>query len=169
MSYLFSDMYLHNVTNTYTSVTCIYKRVTGFNLGGAIKIRFFSNDLRWKNTKIKVVDLERLWNFVVDNIWIWNHLVIKNMFEVFKFKIKFCKRSRMMNLLGAFVFWRSSKTCLTIGCQVLQELRHQNTFAAVHWRRDEASFVTSTQGDNARRRSHPKCWKQKTMLSLYYL
>ena len=31
-----------------------------------------------KTTKIKVVGLEKFWNFVVDNFLIWNHLVIEN-------------------------------------------------------------------------------------------
>ena len=28
--------------------------------------------------KTKVIDLKKLWNFVVDNFFIWNHLVMKN-------------------------------------------------------------------------------------------
>ena len=31
-----------------------------------------------KTTKIKVVGLEKFWNFVVDNFLIWNHLVNEN-------------------------------------------------------------------------------------------
>jgi len=31
-----------------------------------------------KNAKMKVVDLEKLWNFVVDNFFIWNHLLVEN-------------------------------------------------------------------------------------------
>jgi hypothetical protein len=33
---------------------------------------------------MKVVGLEELWNFVVDNVLVWNHLVMKTMFEIFK-------------------------------------------------------------------------------------
>jgi hypothetical protein len=29
-------------------------------------------------TKIKVVDLEKLWDFVVYNFFIWNHLLLQN-------------------------------------------------------------------------------------------
>jgi hypothetical protein len=29
-------------------------------------------------TKIKVIDLEKLWNFVVYNFFIWNYLVLRN-------------------------------------------------------------------------------------------
>ena len=29
-------------------------------------------------TKMKVVDLKKLWNFVVDNFFIWIHLVMEN-------------------------------------------------------------------------------------------
>ena len=31
-----------------------------------------------KMTNIKVADLDKLYNFVVDNFFIWNHLVFKN-------------------------------------------------------------------------------------------
>jgi len=40
-----------------------------------------------KTVKMKVVDLEKLWNFVVDNFFIWNHLVIENYVEFLKFEI----------------------------------------------------------------------------------
>jgi hypothetical protein len=33
---------------------------------------------------------------------------------------------------------------LSTCCQVLQELRHQNTFGAGRWKGDEASFVITT-------------------------
>jgi hypothetical protein len=39
-----------------------------------------------KITKIKVVGLEMLWNFIIDNVLIWNHLVIQTVFE-FKIRI----------------------------------------------------------------------------------
>jgi hypothetical protein len=29
-------------------------------------------------TKLKVVNLDKLYNFVVDNFFIWNHLVFEN-------------------------------------------------------------------------------------------
>jgi hypothetical protein len=32
----------------------------------------------------KVVDLKKLWNFVVDNFLIWNHLVKKNYVWIFQ-------------------------------------------------------------------------------------
>ena len=31
-----------------------------------------------KITKTKVINLEKLYNFVVDNFFIWNHLCLKN-------------------------------------------------------------------------------------------
>jgi hypothetical protein len=31
-----------------------------------------------ETTKIKVIDLEKLWNFVVYNYFIWNHLLLQN-------------------------------------------------------------------------------------------
>ena len=38
---------------------------------------------------MKVVDLEKLWNFVVDNFFIWNHVVNKKTkFEFLKFEIQ---------------------------------------------------------------------------------
>ena len=49
-----------------------------------------------ETTKIKVVDLEKLWNFVVDNFLIWNHLVKENYVWISKnLKFEFFKRPRM--------------------------------------------------------------------------
>jgi hypothetical protein len=31
-----------------------------------------------KTTNMKVVGIEELWNFVVDNVLVWNHLVMQN-------------------------------------------------------------------------------------------
>jgi len=40
--------------------------------------------------KMKVVDLEKLWNFVVDNFLIWNNLVKENYTQISKnLKFKF--------------------------------------------------------------------------------
>jgi hypothetical protein len=52
-------------------------------------------------TKLKVVDLEKLWNYVVDNFLIWNHLVKENYVWIFK-KLKF----EFLNDLG----WTNRKT-----------------------------------------------------------
>ena len=47
-------------------------------------------------TKMKVVDAKKLWNIVVDNFLIWNHLVKKNYVWIFKnLKFEFFKRPRM--------------------------------------------------------------------------
>jgi hypothetical protein len=46
---------------------------------------------------------------------------------------------------------------LSICCQVLQEFRHQNALDAARRRGDEANFVITTQGDDARRMCHPEC------------
>ena len=43
--------------------------------------------------KIKVVDLKKLHNFVVDNFLILNHLLMKTMFEFLKFEIWIFKMS----------------------------------------------------------------------------
>jgi hypothetical protein len=44
-----------------------------------------------KITKIKVIDVDELFNFVVDNFFNWNHLVFENVVwscHIFKFKIQ---------------------------------------------------------------------------------
>ena len=49
-----------------------------------------------ETTKIKVVDLEKLWNFIVHNFFIWDHLVKENYVWIFKnLKFKIFKRPRM--------------------------------------------------------------------------
>ena len=37
-----------------------------------------SNGVEWRNDKTKVVDLEELYNFVVDNFFVWNHVSKEN-------------------------------------------------------------------------------------------
>jgi hypothetical protein len=37
-----------------------------------------------KTTNIKVVGIEELWNFVVDNVLVWNHLVMQNYVWIFQ-------------------------------------------------------------------------------------
>jgi hypothetical protein len=39
-----------------------------------------------KTTNIKVVGLEKLWNFVVNNVLVWNHLVMQNYVWILKFE-----------------------------------------------------------------------------------
>ena len=34
-----------------------------------------------ENTKMKVVGLKKLWNFVVENMLAWNHFVMQDLFE----------------------------------------------------------------------------------------
>jgi hypothetical protein len=46
-----------------------------------------------KNTNMKVVGIEELWNFVVDNVLVWNHLVIQNYVWILQFD--FFKLPRM--------------------------------------------------------------------------
>jgi len=42
-----------------------------------------------ETTKIKIVDIKKLWNFIVDNFFIWNHVVNKKTkFEFLKFEIQ---------------------------------------------------------------------------------
>ena len=46
-------------------------------------------------TKIKVLDLDELFNFVVDDFFNWNHLVFENVVwscHIFKFKFKLFKK-----------------------------------------------------------------------------
>jgi hypothetical protein len=42
---------------------------------------------------MKVVGIEELWNFVVDNVLVWNHLVMQN--YVWLLKFEFFKLPRM--------------------------------------------------------------------------
>jgi hypothetical protein len=46
-----------------------------------------------KTTNMKVVGLEELWNFMVDNDLAWNHLVKQNYVKILKFE--FFKLPRM--------------------------------------------------------------------------
>jgi hypothetical protein len=39
-----------------------------------------------KTTNMKVVGIEELWNFVVDNVLVWNHLVMQNYVWILKFE-----------------------------------------------------------------------------------
>ena len=49
-----------------------------------------------ETTKMKVVDLKKFWNFVVDNFLIWSHLVKENYVWIFKnLKFEFFKWPRM--------------------------------------------------------------------------
>jgi hypothetical protein len=49
-----------------------------------------------ETTKMKVVDLEKLWNFVADNFFIWNHLTNENYVWILKIlKFEFFKQCRM--------------------------------------------------------------------------
>ena len=52
------------------------------------KIRIFQTTSDGKTTKTKVVGLEKLWNFVVDNFLFKIILSRKNTSEVFKFEIQ---------------------------------------------------------------------------------
>ena len=51
-----------------------------------------------KMTKIKVIDLDKLYNFVVDDFLSWNHLVFENIVwrcHSLKFKFKLFKQSHI--------------------------------------------------------------------------
>ncbi len=46
-------------------------------------------------TKIKVIDIDELYNFVVDDFFSWNHLLFENVVwscHIFKFKFKLFKK-----------------------------------------------------------------------------
>jgi hypothetical protein len=49
-------------------------------------------------TKIKVIDLDELYNFVVDDFFSWNHLIFENVVwscHILKFKFKLFKQSHI--------------------------------------------------------------------------
>jgi hypothetical protein len=48
-----------------------------------------------KTNKIKIVGLKKLWNSLVDNILVWNHLVMQNFVWILKFEI--FKQARIEN------------------------------------------------------------------------
>ena len=43
-----------------------------------LKFEFWKRSRKKKTTNKKVVGIEELWNFVVDNVLVWNHLVMQN-------------------------------------------------------------------------------------------
>ena len=49
-----------------------------------IKIWILKTTSKEKTTNMKVVGIEELWNFVVHNVFVWNHLVMQNLFEFFQ-------------------------------------------------------------------------------------
>jgi hypothetical protein len=59
------------------------------------KIWIFQTTSDGKTTKIKVVGLEMLWNFIIDNFLIWDHLVIEKICLKFQIWI-----SNFVNGLG---------------------------------------------------------------------
>ena len=50
-----------------------------------LQSRFFKQPRMGKQPKIKVVDFKKLYNFVVDNFFIWNHLFKENYIWISKF------------------------------------------------------------------------------------
>ena len=46
-------------------------------------------------SRTKVVDLEKLYNFIVDNFFIWNHLVKENYVWISHLKFKFFRWPQM--------------------------------------------------------------------------
>ena len=52
--------------------------------------------LNEKTIYINFVDIEKLWNFVVDNCFIWVHLIMQN--HVFIWKFEFFKWPQMEKL-----------------------------------------------------------------------
>ena len=63
------------------------------------KIRFFQTTSDGEMTKMNFVILKRLWNFVVDNVLIWNHLAMRKL----RLNLKIWN-SNFINDLG----WRNS-------------------------------------------------------------
>ena len=49
-------------------------------------------------TQIKVIDLDELYHFVIDDFFSWNHLILKNVIRSYhnlKFKFKLFKQSHI--------------------------------------------------------------------------
>jgi heme/copper-type cytochrome/quinol oxidase subunit 2 len=85
-------------------VMCIYKYITAASTFAAqLKFNLFQMTLDGKPTKIKVVGLKRLWNFIVDNVLIKNHLVIEK--YVWSFQIQ---KSNLVNDLGRWNYQNKS-------------------------------------------------------------
>ena len=60
------------------------------------EFQFFQTTSDGETIKMKAINLEKLWNFVVHNFWIWDHLVKENYVWIFKnLKFEFFKRPRM--------------------------------------------------------------------------
>jgi hypothetical protein len=59
------------------------------------KIWILKTTSKEKTTNMKVVGIEELWNFVVVNVLVWNHLVMQNYVWILKFE--FFKLPRMEN------------------------------------------------------------------------
>jgi hypothetical protein len=51
------------------------------------KIWILKTTSKEKTTNMKVVGIKELWNFVVDNVLVWNHLVMQNYVWILKFEI----------------------------------------------------------------------------------
>jgi NADH/NAD ratio-sensing transcriptional regulator Rex len=58
-----------------------------------LKFEFWKRLWKKKTTNMKIVGIEELWNFVADNVLVWNHLVMQNYAWILKFE--FFKLSRM--------------------------------------------------------------------------
>jgi hypothetical protein len=74
----------------------------------------FANNLDGETTKMKVVVLEKLCSFVVNNFFIWNHLSIKIMFEVSTFEIQIFQMTSIEKWLKWKLYISKSYTTLKL-------------------------------------------------------
>jgi hypothetical protein len=51
-----------------------------------LKFEFSKRPQMKKTIKMKIVGLKKLWNFVINNILVWTHLVMQNFIWILKFK-----------------------------------------------------------------------------------
>jgi hypothetical protein len=78
-----------------------------------LKIWIFQTTSNGETNQIKVVAIENLWNFVVYNFFIWNHIDYeKQSLNVSNLKFKFCKRAQMDKL-------QTWKLCVSKSCETL--------------------------------------------------
>ena len=65
-------------------------------------------------TKIKVVNLDKLYNFVVDNFSIWNHLLPKKLFWLIKWIITLqliiFATGQLTNINVSYEKWKNTKS-----------------------------------------------------------
>jgi hypothetical protein len=64
-----------------------------------------------KTTNMKVVGIEELGNFVVDNVLVWNHLVMQNYVWILKFEFFKLSRMEKPTKIKSCRYWNVMKLC----------------------------------------------------------